>query len=165
MRHLSEGFAKVDDIGQPKLKLLCLLAKLNWQFHCESNSLWAHVLKQKYANRRRGVENQVIFSKSNYSSPTWRGIKESRLSFWFDKWLSKGALRELISGPLNRGEKLLQLKDVYKLGSWDRNTISFAIPMTLIQDIKVIPMPLGTIGIDQLSWFSAPSRGFDLNEA
>lgn len=117
------------------------------------------------ANRRRGAENWVIFSKSNYSSPTWRGIKESRLSFWFDKWLSKGTLRELISGPLNRGEKLLQLKDVYKLGSWDRNTISFAIPMTLIQDIKAILMPLGTIGIDQLSWFSAPSRGFDLKEA
>lgn len=56
----------------------------------------------------------------------------------------RGVKRELISGPVNRGEKLPQLKDVYKLGSWDRNTISFAIPMTLIQDIKAIPMPLET---------------------
>ena len=32
-----------------------LLAKLNWRFHKESNSLWAHVFAQKYTRRRNST--------------------------------------------------------------------------------------------------------------
>ena len=100
--------------------------------HREKDSLWARVLTQKYINRRRFVGNRTSVGRIKGCSSVWKAIKErefvfnkgtkwiagceSNLSFWNDKWLNQGTLRELIAGPFNREEENLQLKDVFNQG-------------------------------------------------
>lgn len=112
-------------IQAAKEKNTALLAKLNWRLHCESNSIWARVLNQKYRFPRRSANLGVRFRPC---SPTWsaiqkgekvfnKGIKwivgrENNLSLWHDKWMDKGTLRSQIVGPLNRGEEGALVKDV-----------------------------------------------------
>lgn len=137
-----------------------MLAELNWRMHREKESLWALVLTHKNINYRRSVGNRTSVGIIKGCSTVWKGIKEgesifkkgtkliagqeSNLSFWYDKWLNKGTLQELIVGPFNREEENLQLKDVFKQGRWDLGCISFAFPSILMQDIKANPMPLMT---------------------
>ena len=99
-----------------KQKNTALLAKLNWRFHSEKPALWVRVLSSKYCSQRRILSS---WSKQRPCSPVWSGLKKgmpifrnSELSFWFDKWLDKGTLRSQISGPLNKGEESITLKDV-----------------------------------------------------
>ena len=43
----------------------------------------------------------------------WIVRNYSNLTFWFDKWMSEGSIRNLIMGPLNKGEDSLLLKDIF----------------------------------------------------
>jgi len=45
--------------------------------------------------------------------------------FWFDKWLSIGAIRNLISSLLSFEEDNLLIKDVGVEGAWNLNLCSF----------------------------------------
>lgn len=164
-----------------KEKNTTLLAKLNWRMHHEKESLWAQVLTHKYINHRRSVGNQISIGRIKGWSTVWKGIRggeslfkkgtkwiagqESNLSSWYDKWLNKGTLRELIAGPFNIEEENLQLKDVFKQGWWDLGCISFAFPPILLLDIKANPMPLMTTSTDRISWFLSPSGEFVLKDA
>ena len=148
-----------------KERNIALLAKLNWRFHKDRDSLWARVLIHKYFNRRR----QNLF-KPRICSPTWttlskdelvfkRGVEwiigtDSSFSFWNNKWLNDGALRGLIAGPFQRGEDSLLLKDVYQAGFWNLEALSFPIPFTM-----------AAASMDWLSWCSSPNGDFDLKEA
>ena len=40
--------------------------------------------------------------------------KDSLLFVWHDKWLSKGILRSLLTGPLNKDDDRLLIRDVAK---------------------------------------------------
>ena len=104
-------------IQAAQAKNVANLAKLNWRLHTKHSSLWARVLSQKYCSSRRS--SMALYFKS-YST-TWSAIrkgepvfkrgakwvvgKDSKLSFWFDKWLDRGPLRSLIAGPFSRGEE------------------------------------------------------------
>lgn len=108
-----------------KQKNTVLLAKLNWRFQSEKPALWVRVLSLKYCCQRRTLSSRI---RQKPCSPIWSGFKKgtpifikgmkwiagnnSGLSFWFDKWLDKGTLRSQISGPLNKGEENITLKDV-----------------------------------------------------
>ena len=112
-------------IQAAKSKNTALLAKLNWRFKIEKLALWVRVLSHKYRGQRSRPIN--LLKTTSYSS-TWAGIKkgediiskgakwvvgkDSGLSLWFDKWLTKGTLRSRISGPLNRGEDKVRLRDI-----------------------------------------------------
>ena len=77
-----------------------LLAKLNWRFHTEKDTLWSQVLRQKYCNNRRVNASNV--NRLPYS-PIWRAMKrgmdtfnkgamwmigrDSTLNFWLDSWM------------------------------------------------------------------------------
>ena len=90
-------------IQATKAKNVANLAKLNWRLHTKSSSPWARVLSQKYCYPRR-----VSNARFKPCSATWSVIrkgesvfnkgakwvvgKDSKLSFWFDKWLDRGLL-------------------------------------------------------------------------
>ena len=97
-----------------------LLAKLNWLFHQEKDSLWVKVLSHKYSRRRRQPlpnpkscspiwaalkKGKPIFKKGI----KWIASKESELSFWHDKWLSDRPIRSLIAGHFRRNEDYILL--------------------------------------------------------
>ena len=97
-----------------KEKNIALLAKLNWRFHPKKDSLWAWVLSHKY----RPWKRQPL-SRSRICSTTWTTLKkgekvfksgikwiignDSNLTFWFDKWMSEGSVRNLIMGLFEYG--------------------------------------------------------------
>ncbi|KAK9984067.1 hypothetical protein SO802_033592 [Lithocarpus litseifolius] len=86
-----------------------LLAKLNWRFHSEKETLWARVLRNKYCNLRR--PNSVNSDKLPCSR-VWKGMRkgqevfnagtkwaigtDSNLSFWTDNWSPQGPIRDLV---------------------------------------------------------------------
>ena len=129
----------------------------------------------KHLNRRRNLQ-----SKSRIYSTTWSALlgeevikngikwmasKNSCLSLWFDKWMSKGPLRSLILGPRNWGEKALLLKDFIQHNHWDWESISSVIPPNLLLKIKATPTPLFADGKDRIFWAFSPSGEFELKEA
>ena len=61
----------------------------------------------------------------------WIASMNSGLSFWHDKWLNDGSLRNLIIGPFKRGEEDLLLKDVFHHRDWSLGGLSFALPPTI----------------------------------
>ena len=78
---------KVGGLGlqSAKGRNIALLTKLNWRFHTENESLWAHVIKAKYCSTRR------INSRNSSSLPcfpTWKGItKGSNLFRHGSRWV------------------------------------------------------------------------------
>ena len=102
-----------------------------------------------------------MFSKGT----KWIAGKDSCLSFWFDKWMGKGPLRILISGPLNRSEESLWLKDVIKPQGWNWAEVSFSFPRNLKLEMKATPIPLSFANPDLISWSSSSNGSFELKEA
>ena len=78
----------------------------------------------------------------------WLAGKDSRLSFWFDKWLDKGPLRSLIEEPLNKGEDQLLLRDIIGFNGCRWNNILFCFPKPLTLEIKATPILLSNSGTD-----------------
>ena len=106
-----------------KERNLAFLAKLNWRFNTEKDTLRAHVLQKKYLTPRRMnsrnvtslpssrvwksmKKGEVIFSKGT----RWSLGRDSRLNFWTDSWTSNGPLRSTIHGPLTGGKLILFLE-------------------------------------------------------
>ena len=144
-------------IQAAKPKNTSLLAKLNWRFHAEKSSLCVRVLANKYRRCGRTSRSSTSFS---YCSPTWAGLKkwedifskgfkwlagkDSLLSLWFDKWLNTGTLRSLISGPLNKGEENLMVKDISSFFVWNWEGLSFEFPSYIKLEMKATPYLLPT---------------------
>ena len=160
---------------------LALLAKLNWRFHIENQSTWARVLAHKYGNRSRvRLVSRFSLQKEAYSttwaalkkgegifnrSTKWIAGKDSLLSVWHDKWLSKGTLRSLIRGPLNKDDDRLLIMDVAKPHGWCWEIFSFVIPKMLAMKIKATLTPLYANNMDRIAWVSSPSGDFNLKKA
>lgn len=114
---------------------LIAMAKLNWRFLREENSLWARVLRGKYSSPLR---HQYC------PSSLWHGmckgyplmmtgsrkiIRNGRSTlFWSDNWLGPDPLRGMVVGPLNCNDLLLTVRDVWDHNQWDLNLISFRLP-------------------------------------
>ena len=94
----------------------------------------------------------------------WIAGKESKLSFWHDKWLSDGLIRSLIAGPLQRNDDSILLRNVTRHNFWNFGGLSFVFPTSLSQKIKATPIPIVASGVDQISWASSPNEEFDLKE-
>ena len=161
-----------------KPKNTALLAKPNWRFNSEKSSLWARVLSHKYRPQRRNAHSPL---KNASCSPCWavlrkgkatfyRGTKwiagsTSRLSFWEDKWLNRGPLRSLISGPLNKGEETIKLVDVGSFFGWNLERISFSFPKQIVLEMKATTFPLLNCGVDRICWQSSPNGDFYFKDA
>jgi hypothetical protein len=141
-----------------KPKNLALAAKLCWRFKSKPNAFWAKVLGCKYLFGARPRKH--AFSK------TWSTIRKGEdictlgsrwligsnctLNFWSDKWLTSGDLRGLIFGPLNLGEELLCINNIYEDGIWHLHRLSFVIPYHLELLIKATPIRRNSVGGNEL---------------
>ena len=165
-------------IQAAKPKNIALLAKLNWRLKTETTSLWSRVLHHKY---RKDSRPAPAIMKFRTCSNTWSAIRKgvdvfkkgskwvvgnnSQLSLWNDKWLDKGPLRSLISGPFNRGEEYTRLKEIASYSGWSWHNISFALPNQLVAAIKATPISFSALYEDRLTWSSSPAGAFDLKKA
>ena len=119
---------------------LSLLAKLNWHFHSEKDTLWSKVLRSKYCTRQRlnAINptklpySRVWFAMKKCEDIFYKGIrwvmgKDSDLSFWHDNWCSVRPIRSLVQGPLSIEEENLRVKEVFSTDGWDWSKISIPI--------------------------------------
>ena len=106
-------------------------------------------------------KGEEVFSKGS----KWIAGKDSSLSIWLDKWLNKGPLRSLISGPLNKGEENLKVMDIASFLGWRWARLSFDLPASILLEIKATHVPFSNHSEDRLSWFSSLSGEFKLKEA
>lgn len=106
-------------------------------------------------------KGNVVFTEGT----KWLVGKDSRLYFWFDKWLDKGPLRSLIEGPLNKGEDQILLRDIIGFNGCRCNNISFSFPNPLTLEIKATPIPVSNSGTDHMTWISYLSGKFELKKA
>ena len=145
-------------IHAAKAKNIALLAKLNWRLKTKTSSLWAKVLNHKYRVDRRPTSAHLkLWTYSN----TWSAIKkgeavfkwgskwvvgrDSQLSLWNDKWLDKGPLKSLISGPLNRGKENIRLKEIANFSGWNWQNISFSFLAQLLSAVKATPISFSAL--------------------
>lgn len=157
---------------------LSLLAKLNWRFHTEKDSLWSKVLRSKYCNRQRlnarnpaklpcsRVWSAMQKGKDTFQKGTrWVVGRNSELSFWFDNWCSDGPLRSLVQGPLPLEEEKLKVKEVVTVSGWNWSKISIPIPDNVSTKLKATPVSLAARGQDRLTWGMSTHGGFELKSA
>lgn len=108
-----------------KGKNLALLAKLNWRFHNEKNTLWRKILEKKYLTPCRlasKAEEKLPCSRNCLAMRKGRDIfkadsrwilgRKSNLIFREDNWLSSGPIHGSVKSPLSLQEANLQVKDV-----------------------------------------------------
>ena len=65
--------------------------------------------------------------------------------------MNKGNLRSQIEGPLNKGEKNLNLRDISNFSGWNWGSLSFTFPKSLTLEMKATPLPFSNQGEDRLS--------------
>ena len=160
-------------VHDAKGRNVSLAAKLCWRMDQSTNAKWAEVLRKKYQVRldRKSkahfrVWTAVLKGKEVCNKGSkWTIGSNSSLSFWFDKWMGAGMVRELVEGPLNREEELLTIKDVTEDGDWNLGTLSFNFPASLLRNILCTPLRRFAAREDQRSWISSPSGGFDPKNA
>ena len=146
-----------------------LAAKLCWRMREESGVLWSKVLKFKY--KRRTISSKAPKFR------TWKAIihgvavcevgskwslgNNSQRSFWDDKWLDLGTVRECIEGPLQKDEAGLRVCDIYNNGMWELHRLYFLLPPLLCQFKKATPIRTASSSEDHLSWMASPRGDFD----
>lgn len=121
-----------------------LLAKLNYSFHAEKDSLWAKVLRYKYYTHQRiNSRNIARLPKS----PTWKGLKMgedifkqgvkwipgqgSNLNFWTDSWFDLGPIRSSIQSPFTLETANLKLYELRTPTGWNWASLPFVFPPDL----------------------------------
>ena len=88
----------------------------------------------------------------------WSLGRDSNISFWFDRWTSKGPIRSLIHGPLTREEEELRVGDVASKFGWNWCKISMELPAKTYMEIKAMPHSCVLEEKDKLIW-AATSNG------
>ena len=88
-----------------------------------------------------------------------------KVSFWWQNWTGKGALRYMIQEPLTQGVDLWKVGDILSNMCWEWDQIPFGLPSQVKSIIQATPIPFMSRGQDKLAW-SSNSRGiFDLRSA
>lgn len=160
-------------VHDAKGRNLTLVAKLCWRMEHSTNSKWAEVLRKKYqassirkSKAKSRVWTAVLKGKEVCNAGSkWTIGSNSCLSFWFDKWMGAGTVRELVEGPLNLGEEFLTIKDLTEDGGWNLDSLSFNFPTAVSRDILSTPLRRFAVREDQRSWISSLSGSFDPKNA
>ena len=88
------------------------------------------------------------------------------INMWMDFWLPKGRLRELMEGPLTRGEAELTVKQCFdENNDWIPSSISFDLPESVLNSILAIPFSFDPHSVDELMWAFSKNGFFSLKSA
>lgn len=90
----------------------------------------------------------------------WKVRSNSKLNFWYDKWLDAGNVRSLIHGPLRREEEQWMVKDFRLRGHWDFSSCSFVFFDKIMGLLRAVPFPTNHWCEDNVVWSSSPSGEF-----
>ena len=165
-------------IQSARAKNIALLAKLNWRMYQEKETVWARILLNKYCSnsRRRAANPDALPSSPNRSAiklgfPTFaKGIcwgigNGSRKSVWIDNWIKGQSLRELIEGPLSRNDMKLAIADIRDNHEWNWENLSFVLPSTIKDKIRVVPCQEFVDENDVILWKHTKDGEFTVNSA
>lgn len=155
-----------------------LLAKLNWRFHAENDTLWVRVLKKKYCTSQR---INFKYGARLPSSPTRKGLKRgedifnrevkwipgqgSNLNFQSDCWTNLGPIRHVIYRPIPQEFLDLKVKDFTTPFGWDWSIIPFEFPPNVKAEIQGVPTPIFAGGGDKLAWKPSSKGAFNMKSA
>ena len=95
-----------------------------------------------------------------------KGIKwvagfDSKLSFWYDKWMDMVKIRSLIESPLRREEDKWMVRDVHVGERWDFSKFSFVFLDKILRMLRAVPFPSSYWCEDKVVWGYSPSGEFD----
>ena len=81
-------------------------------------------------------------------------------------WLPNGRLRELIEGPLARGEEELTVRQCYDENhAWKPSSISFELPVSVLNTIKATSFSYVPQACDSLMWAYSKNGSFSIQAA
>ena len=92
-------------------------------------------------------------------------LRNSSLSFWYDKWHKLGPLRNCIQGPLPLIEEELSVSQVVDHGRWNLSVLSFLFPSNLLDVLLATPLRFLSSREDILSWEGNSLGKFDTKSA
>lgn len=139
------------------------MGKLYWRMRNETNSTWA-----KFCHYRCLIQNN--------NSLLCKGLRRGKLvvergsihiihsgqqtSFWFDKWLPIGPLKNHIFGPLP-----LHAENFKVAGNWNWQLLQFSFPREIIH--MMVGTPRNSLGSheDRISWEPNSNGVFSLKSA
>ena len=87
------------------------------------------------------------------------------VNMWVDFWLPNGRLRELIEGPLTRGEELTVRQCYDENHVWKPSSISFELPASVLNTIKATPFSFVHQESDSLMWAYSNNGFFSIQAA
>lgn len=128
----------------------------------KNNNLSTQTLSLKYGpqlSKNRNLKSYLRRSldKGNYiinSGIYWKMGNGLSISFWFDSWLPRGPIRNLIYGPLNNHEHNTTISNYITPNRCLQINTSFPLPYELHNDILSTPIALSTNTSDTFSWKS-----------
>ena len=155
-----------------------ILAKLCWRLTHEEGKPWANMLLAKFLCPNRLTEEgsklpcSRIWAACKKGGPIyvkglrWTVRNGDFVNLWLDFWLPIGRLRELIIGPLNRGEEELSVRQCFDENHvWKPSSISFELPTSVLSTIKAIPFSYTPQTNDSLIWAYSKNGSFSIQAA
>ena len=96
----------------------------------------------------------------------WTIKNGDSVNLWLDFWLPFRRLRELIIGPLNRGEEELSIRQCFDENHiWKPSSISFELPDNMLNTIKATAFSYTSQTNDSLMWAYSKNGSFSLQAA
>lgn len=120
---------------------ISLLGKHVWDLIHKPEKLWVQLLSEKYL-----ANGHILYTTTcKGASYTWNSIIKAAevlkqgfitrigrgdVSIWYDKWLDRGCIAELIPF-VNIQDTQLKVKDIFYEGMWHFNTLATQLPTVL----------------------------------
>ena len=79
--------------------------------------------------------------------------------------MNNGTLWSIISGPLNKDEENIKLKDVVGFTGRNLEHVSFSFPTPILLEMKATPFSFSCQEVDRLTWHLSSNGEFKLREA
>lgn len=151
---------------------MTFMAKLRWNLEVNRDKSQALLITKKYNYNRT-----TLLPHCN-SSYTYRSIFKLKIKFffnfnishiigngtdtnlWFDSWIQKTPIQNLLHGPLPRNDDNLNVSSILNQNSqnnlnhvWNLNQLPFPLPPSLTQKILNTTLPLASNDIkDSIFW-------------
>ncbi|CAL1384433.1 unnamed protein product [Linum trigynum] len=139
-------------IRPTRLANQALLAKGGWKLVSNDQSIWARVLRDKYARSREG---RAVLQKQKGSSMAWRSFTSAinvlkkgyvikvtngrKTNFWHDPWVSQVPLIDLATEEISESRQARMVADLWDPDSgWKLSEFQDSLPQHIINNIRSV---------------------------